>query len=63
MNRLRLRRIGTAAVFAACILSGGSGRAAEPVTIGFGMALTGGLAGAGKSALLAMQIWQEDINA
>ena len=63
MNRLRLRRIGTAAVFAACILSGGSGRAAEPVTIGFGMALTGGLAGAGKSALLAMQIWQENVNA
>ena len=63
MNRLRLRRIGTAAVFAACILSGGSGRATEPVTIGFGMALTGGLAGAGKSALLAMQIWQENVNA
>ncbi|HZB90062.1 MAG TPA: amino acid ABC transporter substrate-binding protein [Stellaceae bacterium] len=38
-------------------------RAAEPITIGFGMALTGGLAAVGKSALLGMQIWQEDVNA
>ena len=37
-------------------------RAAQPITIGFGMGLTGGLASAGKSALLAMQIWQDDIN-
>ncbi|MBV8777002.1 MAG: amino acid ABC transporter substrate-binding protein [Alphaproteobacteria bacterium] len=35
----------------------------QPITIGFGMGLTGGLAAAGKSALLAMQIWQEDVNA
>jgi branched-chain amino acid transport system substrate-binding protein len=38
-------------------------RAAEPITIGFGMALTGGLAPNGKAALLAMQIWEEEINA
>jgi len=38
-------------------------RAAEPITIGFGMALTGGLAPSGKAALLAMQIWEEEINA
>jgi hypothetical protein len=30
--------------------------AAEPITIGFGMALTGGLAAIGKSALLGMRI-------
>src|SRR5229473_7540955 len=36
---------------------------AKPLTIGFGMALTGGLAPNGKAALLAMQIWEEDINA
>ena len=35
----------------------------QPITIGFGMALTGGLAPNGKSALLAMQIWEEDVNA
>ena len=38
-------------------------RAAEPITIGFGMALTGGLAPNGKAALLAMQIWEEETNA
>jgi branched-chain amino acid transport system substrate-binding protein len=37
--------------------------AAEPLKIGFGMAETGPLAGTGKSALLAMTIWAEDINA
>ncbi len=35
---------------------------AKPLTIGFGMALTGGLAPNGKAALLAMQIAEEDIN-
>jgi branched-chain amino acid transport system substrate-binding protein len=34
----------------------------EPIKIGFGMALTGGLAGNGKAALIAMQLWEEDIN-
>lgn len=38
-------------------------RAADPITIGFGMALTGSLAPNGKAALLAMQIWESDINA
>ena len=33
------------------------------IKIGFGMALTGGLAGAGKAALIAMQIWRDDTNA
>jgi branched-chain amino acid transport system substrate-binding protein len=37
--------------------------AAEPIRIGFGMALTGGLAANGKSALVAMQIWRDDVNA
>src|SRR5260370_34114663 len=42
----------------------GSARAqAKPLTIGFGMALTGGLAPNGKAALLAMQIAEEGINA
>jgi branched-chain amino acid transport system substrate-binding protein len=38
-------------------------RAAEPIKIGFGMGLTGGLAASGKAALLAMKIWEEEINA
>ena len=35
----------------------------EPIKIGFGMALTGPLAPNGKSALLAIKIWEDDINA
>ena len=35
----------------------------EPIKIGYSMALTGGLAPNGKSALLAQKIWEEDINA
>jgi branched-chain amino acid transport system substrate-binding protein len=35
----------------------------EPIKIGFGMALTGPLAANGKSSLLAMKIWEEDVNA
>ena len=38
-------------------------QAQNPITIGFGMALTGGLAPNGKAALLAMQIWEAEINA
>src|SRR5215510_13812731 len=34
-----------------------------PITIGFGMALTGPLAANGKMSLLAMKIWEEDVNA
>jgi branched-chain amino acid transport system substrate-binding protein len=34
-----------------------------PIKIGFGEALSGGLAGGGKAALLTYQIWQEEINA
>jgi len=37
-------------------------RAAEPITIGFAEALTGGLAVVGKSGLLAAQIWADEIN-
>src|SRR5687768_12680372 len=36
---------------------------AQPITIGFGMSLTGPLAANGKSSLLAMKIWEEDVNA
>src|SRR5271156_65484 len=65
MFRHRIRSaIGVAAAgLAASVMVSGALKAAEPITIGFGMGLTGGLAAAGKSALLAMQLWQEDVNA
>ena len=34
----------------------------KPIRIGLSMAQTGALSGAGKSGLLAMQIWRDDIN-
>src|ERR1041385_3688659 len=57
------RRFLLAAALVAGFLASSAARAAEPITIGFGMALTGGLAAIGKSALLAMQIWEADVNA
>jgi len=38
-------------------------QAQEPIKIGFSMALTGPLSGAGKQALLGMKIWEEETNA
>lgn len=40
----------------------GCAGAAEPITIGFGMALTGGIATNGRAALIAMKLWEEDVN-
>ena len=37
-------------------------QAGEPIKIGYSMALTGGLAANGRSALLAQKIWEEDTN-
>ena len=61
------RRLG-GALFAACLVLAGLMPAhaqdnKKPITIGFGMALTGGLAPNGKAALLAMQMWAHNINA
>ena len=59
-----LKRFGGALLAATIAVSAApAARAADPITIGLGMALTGGLAPNGKAALLAMQIWEEDINA
>ncbi len=40
-----------------------STQAAEPLKIGFGMPLTGGLASGGKAALVTIKIWAADVNA
>jgi branched-chain amino acid transport system substrate-binding protein len=41
----------------------GTQASAQEIKIGFGMALTGPLAANGKSALLGMKIWEEEVNA
>src|SRR5437899_12495018 len=54
-----------AAITATVVLAGAgafTARAADPIKIGLGMALTGGLSANGKPALLAMQIWKYDVN-
>jgi branched-chain amino acid transport system substrate-binding protein len=38
-------------------------RAADPIKIGFSMALTGGVAPNGKQILAAFEIWRDDVNA
>src|SRR5215468_3476836 len=52
-------------VAAAVTLSGAffSVQAQEPIKIGFGVSLTGGLASSGKAHLLSKEIWAEEINA
>ena len=66
MTGTRLSRrliIGTLASVAALAGSGLGAMAADPIKIGFGMQLTGPLAGNGKAALLGAQIWADEINA
>ena len=38
-------------------------KAAEPIRMGLSVALTGGVAPAGKQVLAALQIWRDDVNA
>jgi branched-chain amino acid transport system substrate-binding protein len=51
-----------AAAFVFCPATA-SAQSRDPIKIGYGISQTGGLAPNGKSALLAQQIWEEDINA
>jgi len=60
---LSASRIAVSAIAAAFLLTVAPAKAAEPIKIGFGMALTGPLAANGKMSLVAMQVWEDDINA
>ena len=61
---LRLTGLGWLAAAAALIfMAAAPAKAAEPIKIGFGMSLSGPLAANGKMSLVAMQIWEDDINA
>jgi branched-chain amino acid transport system substrate-binding protein len=53
-----------AAALALCMfsLSSPAARAADPVKIGFSMALTGGVAPNGKQLLAALELWRDDVN-
>lgn len=66
LQKMNLRAIvGSMAAAIAAIglaISPAQAQSGQPIKIGFSMALTGPLAGAGKGALLGMKIWQDDIN-
>ena len=69
MNRLRSFKVlgwALVAAVAGTLAVAGPGvfvaRAADPIKIGLGMALTGGLSANGKPALMAIQIWKDDVN-
>jgi branched-chain amino acid transport system substrate-binding protein len=61
MNRLKIWLLAGLAALSIALV--GSLHAQQPLKIGFGMSLTGPLAGNGKAALISMQIWAEDVNA
>ena len=61
----RRRMLGVLAAIIVALVAGGgalTARAADPIKLGFGIALTGGLSANGKPALLAIQIWKDDVN-
>ena len=64
LNRRSAARavVSLVAALAASVLGAAPLFAADPITIGFGMALTGPLAANGKMSLVAMKIWEEDVN-
>ena len=61
-GRPGLVRCATAALAAFGVPAGAQAPSGQPITIGFGMALTGPLAANGKQALLGAKIWEETIN-
>src|SRR5205807_10644660 len=54
-------RLALAVFIAAAALA--PSRAADPIKVGFSMALTGAVAPNGKQLLLALEIWCDDVNA
>ncbi len=52
-----------AILLAAAPLAAAPAHAADPIKVGFSMALTGAVAPNGKQNLLALEIWRDDVNA
>jgi branched-chain amino acid transport system substrate-binding protein len=53
----------SALLIAAALILPGAAKAADPIRVGLSVALTGGVAPAGKQVLAALQIWRDDLNA
>ncbi len=58
------RRAGVIALVTFCtLIIPNLAKAADPIRVGLSVALTGGVAPAGKQVLAALQIWRDDVNA
>ena len=62
LTGLRGVALALSTMIAALYVSSDAARAADPIKIGFGIQLTGPLAGNGKAALLGAQIWADEVN-
>lgn len=62
MSRIRIAFAGLVALALAALVPAPV-KAADPIKVGFSMALTGGTAGIGKQILVALEIWRDDVNA
>src|SRR3954464_11125358 len=51
------------AAFVVAITAAAPAFAQQPIKIGIGIAQTGALGGGGKAALLALQMWRDDVDA
>ena len=60
---MRILRLLTGALVAAGLLFAGIAAAQQPIKLGMSMPQTGSLGAGGKAALLALQMWVEDVNA
>jgi branched-chain amino acid transport system substrate-binding protein len=60
-TRRAVLRVPLAILFA--VVQWATARAADPIKVGFSMALTGAVAPNGKQNLLALEIWRDDVNA
>jgi branched-chain amino acid transport system substrate-binding protein len=61
---LKIRRIAAVAALALSFLTlAAPVRAADPIKLGFSMALTGSVAQNGKQLIIALELWRDDVNA
>ena len=62
---LRLRSVAALLFLFVLFLSSFSApaRAADPIKVGFSMALTGSVAQNGKQLIIALELWRDDVNA
>lgn len=59
-----IRKLARASLFCVAVLGLASAAQAQaPIKIGIGIAQTGTLSGGGKAALVALQLWRDDVNA